>query len=219
MNVTKEQVDAGQALYTPKMLGFYDFLIIRLIVPYVWKSPIGSRLRLYNANITSNHLEVGVGSGFYLEKTVFPTGSPRLALMDLNPNCLEHTAKRMSQYNPETYRANILEPIELDIGKFDSIGLNAVIHCLPGTMDTKLVVFDHLKKLLNPKGVIFGSTILNIGVEKNWLTNWFMKKYNKRKIFTNLDDDLDTLEKGLKDRFSKTEIQVTGTVAIFRVEL
>jgi len=219
MNITKEQVEAGQAVYTPRMLGLYDFFILRVIVPYIWKCPIGHRLKLYNANISSNHLEVGVGSGFYLEKTIFPNNNPRLALMDLNPNCLSFTAARLSRYKPETYRANILEPIDLDIDKFDTIGLNAVIHCLPGTMETKLVVFDHLKKLLNPGGVIFGSTVLNIGVEKNSLTNWFMKYYNDRKIFSNLDDDLLTLERGLKERFSNTELEVIGTVAIFRAEL
>lgn len=216
MNVTREQVEAGQAVYTPKMLGLYDFLILRVIVPYIWKCPIGSRIRLYNANITSNHLEVGVGSGFYLENTIFPNNNPRLALMDLNPNCLKHTSNRLARYNPKSYRVNILEPIDLDIEKFDSIALNAVIHCLPGTMQSKIVVFDHLKKLLNPGGVIFGSTVLNIGVEKNWLTNWFMKLYNDRKIFTNLNDDLATLERGLNERFSNVELEVTGTVAIFR---
>ena len=219
MSVTREQVEAGQAVYTPKMLGFYDFLILRIIVPYIWKCPIGSRITLYNANITSNHLEVGVGSGFYLEHTIFPNNHPRLALMDLNPNCLKHTSERLSRYSPEVYRANILEPIELDIEKFDSIALNAVIHCLPGTMQSKLIVFDHLKKLLNPGGVIFGSTVLNIGVEKNWITNWFMKYYNDRQIFTNLNDDLATLEKGLSERFSQVELNVTGTVAIFKAVL
>lgn len=219
MSKLREDVEAGQAIYTPRMLGFYDFLILRIIVPYIWKSPIGSRLKLYNANISSNHLEVGVGSGFYLEKTIFPNSNPRLALMDLNPNCLNYTSARLSHYHPETYRANILEPIELDIDKFDTIGLNAVIHCLPGTMESKLVVFDHLKNLLNPGGVIFGSTILNIGVEKNWLTNWFMKRYNDRKVFTNLNDDLATLEQGINERFSNVEIEVIGTTAIFRAEL
>ncbi len=129
MNVTRQDIEAGQAVYTPKMLGFYDFLILRVIVPYIWKCPIGSRITLYNANITSNHLEVGVGSGFYLENTIFPNSHPRLALMDLNPNCLKYTSDRLSKYGPETYRVNILEPIDLDIDKFDSIALNAVIHC------------------------------------------------------------------------------------------
>lgn len=219
MNVTKEQVEAGQAAYTPGMLSIYNFLILRVIVPYIWKCPVDNVIKLYNNNITSNHLEIGVGSGYFLENCKFPSDNPRLALMDLNPNSLKFTARRVSRYKPEVYRANILEPIETDMEKFDSVAINAVIHCLPGTMSTKLVVFDHIKSLLNPGGVVFGSTILNIGVKQNWLTKRFMKNFNERKIFCNLKDDLSTLEEGLAKRFSKSEVRVIGTAALFRAEV
>ena len=219
MNVTREQVEAGQAVYTPRMLGFYDFLVLRVMVPYVWSCPVGNVLRMYNEHITSNHLEIGVGSGFFLDNSVFPADNPRLALMDLNPNSLKFTASRVARYKPELYRANILEPIETDIEKFDSIGINAVIHCLPGTMATKLVVFDNIKTLLNPGGVVFGSTILNIGVHQNWLTKKFMKRFNQTKVFCNLEDDLPTLREGLSERFSESEVNVIGTAALFTVRL
>ncbi|TDI92194.1 MAG: class I SAM-dependent methyltransferase [Candidatus Dadabacteria bacterium] len=219
MNVTKEQVEAGQAAYTPRMLSIYNFLILRVIVPYIWKCPIDNVIKLYNANISSNHLEIGVGSGYFLDNCKFPSDNPRLALMDLNPNSLKFTAEKVSRYKPEIYRGNILEPIETDMEKFDSIAINAVIHCLPGTMSTKLVVFDHINALLNPGGVVFGSTILNIGVKQNWLTKKFMKNFNNRRIFCNLEDDLSTLEEGLTERFSKSEVKVIGTVALFRAEV
>jgi len=219
MNVTKEQVEAGQAAYTPRMLSIYNFLILRVIVPYIWKCPIDNVIKLYNANISSNHLEIGVGSGYFLDNCKFPSDNPRLALMDLNPNSLKFTAEKVSRYKPEIYRGNILEPIETDMEKFDSIAINAVIHCLPGTMSTKLVVFDHINALLNPGGVVFGSTILNIGVKQNWLTKKFMKNFNNRRIFCNLEDDLSTLEEGLTERFSKSEVKVIGTAALFRAEV
>ena len=219
MNVTKEQVQAGQAAYTPRMLSIYNFLILRVIVPYIWECPIDNVIKLYNANISSNHLEIGVGSGYFLDNCKFPSDNPRLALMDLNPNSLKFTAEKVSRYKPEIYRGNILEPIETDMEKFDSIAINAVIHCLPGTMSTKLVVFDHINALLNPGGVVFGSTILNIGVKQNWLTKRFMKNFNERRIFCNLKDDLSTLEEGLTERFSKSEVKVIGTVALFRAEV
>ena len=219
MKVTKEQVEAGQAVYTPTMLKIYNFYILKIVVPYIWKCPIENVVKIYNQNISSNHLEIGVGSGYFLDNAKFPTENPRLALMDLNPNSLNHTAQKVSRYKPEIYRANILEPLEADIEKFDSVGINAVLHCLPGTMASKLVVFDHIKELLNPNAVVFGSTILNIGVEQNWLTKWFMKKFNRDKIFCNLEDDLDTLQKGLQDRFNETEIKVIGTAALFVAKL
>jgi len=219
MNVTKEQVEAGQAAYTPRMLGFYDFLILRVIVPYLWRCPIEHPLKMYSEHLSSNHLEIGVGSGYFLDNSNFPSDNPRLALMDLNPNSLQFTAARVSRYSPELYTANILEPIETDINKFDSVGINAVIHCLPGTMKSKMVVFDHIKTVLNPGGVVFGSTILNIGVKQNWLTRKFMKRFNDNKVFCNLEDDLETLKEGLKARFSNSEVKVIGTAALFKANV
>ena len=125
MNVTKEQVEAGQAAYTPRMLGVYNLLILRVIVPYIWECPIDNVIKLYNKNITSNHLEIGVGSGYFLDNCNFSSDNPRLALMDLNPNSLKFTAEKVSRYKPEIYRGNILEPIETDMEKFDSIAINA----------------------------------------------------------------------------------------------
>ncbi len=219
MNVTKEQVEAGQAAYTPGFLGFYDFLILRVIVPYIWRCPIEHPLKMYREYLSSNHLEIGVGSGYFLDNCNFPSDNPRLALMDLNPNSLKFTGERVSRYKPELYTTNILDPIKQNIEKFDSIAINAVIHCLPGTMQAKMVVFDNIKQLLNPGGVVFGSTILNLGVKQNWLTKKFMKRFNNNKVFCNLEDDLTTLKEGLNTRFSNSEVNVIGTAALFKANL
>lgn len=215
MNVTKEQVEAGQSVYTPRLLWFYDLLVIYFNMPFAWRCQASHILKMYNSHISSNHLDIGVGSGYYLDKCTFPTDKPRLALMDLNPNSLKFTAKRVSRYETELYRANILEPIDMDIEKFDSVGINFVLHCLPGTMETKLIVFDHIKTLLKPGGVVFGSTILNIKDKQNWLTKKLMKDFNDKKYFCNLEDGLPTLSEGLSERFPESEVNVIGSVALF----
>ena len=61
---------------------------------------------------------------------------------------------------PELYRANVLDPIGLEIPRFDSISTTYLLHCLPGTIKTKSAEFGHLKPLLNQGGVIFGATLL-----------------------------------------------------------
>jgi hypothetical protein len=63
--------------------------------------------------------------------------------MDLNPAPLEVAAQRLRRYRPNTHRANALEPFGLPPGAFDSVGLNWLLHCLPGDIATKSVVFDH----------------------------------------------------------------------------
>lgn len=75
------------------------------------------------AHVSANHLDVGVGTGWFLDKADFPSASPRLALMDLNENCLEAAAQRTSRYDPEVYVANVLEPIEVAVEPFDSVSL------------------------------------------------------------------------------------------------
>jgi hypothetical protein len=40
---------------------------------------------LYARHLSANHLEVGVGTGYFLEHGEFPESEPGLALLDLSP--------------------------------------------------------------------------------------------------------------------------------------
>jgi SAM-dependent methyltransferase len=215
MTLTAEQVEAGQAVYTRSLLRMYDLLVLGLSNRLIWRCPTHHLLRLYDSQVTNNHLDVGVGTGFFLDRCRFPTDRPRLALIDLNPNCLEATARRVARYQPEVYRANVLEPLALDIKKFDSIGLNYLLHCLPGTIESKAAVFDHLNALLNPGGVMFGATLLHEGVSRNWAARRLMAVYNRKGIFTNLHDDLNGLRQALARQFSRVTLEVIGCAALF----
>ncbi len=173
-------------------------------------------LELYNQHVTANHLDVGVGTGYFLDKCRFLSTTPRLALLDLNPNCLEMAAKRVARYSPEVYSGNVLDPIEIDAPKFDSIGILNVLHCLPGAIETKGIVFDHLKALLNPGGVVFGSTLLYGGVRRSLLATLVFNRVNRAGAMTNKEDDLEGLERSLEQRFAETSVSVIGCEALFR---
>ena len=157
------EVAAGQAIYTMPMLAAYDFVVHGVCSRLAWKCPTRRLLRHYDAHVTANHLDVGVGTGYFLDRCRFPSTSPRIALMDLNRNALDFTARRIARYRPVAYRRNLLQPISLDARKFDSVGLGYVLHCVPGSMASKAVAFDHLKAVMNPGGVLFGSTRPRIG--------------------------------------------------------
>jgi SAM-dependent methyltransferase len=215
MTITPAQIEAGQAVYTKALLRLYDLLVLGISNRLIWRCPTHHLLRLYDRHVTSNHLDVGVGTGFFLDRCRFPAGMPRLALVDLNPNCLEATARRVARYRPEVYRANVLEPLALDIKKFDSIGLNYLLHCLPGTIESKGAVFNHLNALLNPGGVIFGATLLHEGVSRNWAARRIMALYNRKGIFTNVHDGLDGLRQVLARQFSRVTVDVIGCAALF----
>ncbi len=58
--VTEKEKDAkpGQAIYTRPFLTLYD------------------------QYVSANHLDIGVGTGYFLDHCRFPAANPRLALMD-----------------------------------------------------------------------------------------------------------------------------------------
>jgi 2-polyprenyl-3-methyl-5-hydroxy-6-metoxy-1,4-benzoquinol methylase len=215
MNVTTAQVAAGQAVYTKRTLVFYDFVVLGVSNRFIWKAPTQRLEEHYNRHLTANHLDVGVGTGYFLDRCRFPSNTPRVALMDLNSDALEFAAQRIARYRPETHCRNVLEPISMDAGKFDSVGINYLLHCIPGSIESKAAAFDHLKALMNPNAVLFGSTLLQDGVPRSWFAKRLMAAYNKKGIFSNRSDDLDGLKRELSRRFREVSVEVVGCAALF----
>lgn len=107
--------------------------------------------------------------------------------------------------DPATYRVNVLAPIAFDAPKFDSVGLNYLLHCLPGAMRSKGVVLQHLRALTNPGGVVVGATLLHDRVRRNWLARQVMARNNAHGIFSNADDDLDGLRSVLAQHLARAD--------------
>ena len=217
MKPTTAQVEAGQAVYTRNLLSAYNLLVLCISNRYIWKCPSAHIESLYNAHVSANHLDVGVGTGYFLDRCRYSASHPRIALMDLNANSLAFASRRIERYSPETYRQNILEPLSPPLPQkpFDSIGINFLLHCLPGAIANKAVALDHLKPLMNPGARIFGSTIVQGGVPHSWLARKLMGLYNRKGIFANTEDDLHGLRAALTQRFDEVDIQVVGCVALF----
>src|SRR5262249_12590875 len=141
--------------------------------------------------------------------------APKIALFDLNPNSLAKSAKHLHRYNPSCYTGNALHRIDIGASDFDSISLNYLLHCLPGDLASKSIVFEHVKRLLTNGGVICGSTILGEGVPHNALAKQLLTIYNAKGIFSNLSDRQSDLEAGLKAHFDEHTIHIAGCVALF----
>ena len=215
MTITDKQVQAGQAVYSKSMLSLYDWLVLRFSNRLIWRCPSKHILALYDRHVTANHLDVGVGTGYFLDRCRFPTDRPRLGLMDLNRNCLNEAGSRVDRYQPEFYRANVLEPIAFEPACFDSMSMTYLLHCLPGTIQTKGAVFRHLKPFVNRGGVIFGATLLSDGVHRSWAAKRLMAFYNSKGIFTNDHDDLPGLRAMLSEHLTAVSVDVVGCAALF----
>ncbi|MBN1495652.1 MAG: class I SAM-dependent methyltransferase [Spirochaetes bacterium] len=216
---SSREAAAGSAIYSKLILSIYDPLVMLFENHLVWKCPTKKIISFYNHHISGNHLDVGVGTGYFLDKCRFPDTDPTVHLMDLNKNSLQVTAKRIKRYNPVIHHWNILETINLNLPRFDSICIGNILHCLPGDFTSKAIVFENLKKYMNNDGILFGLTILGKDVEAGLLYKLFNAMYNKLSIFTNLNDSYEDLEKVLQLHFHTYHLELVGSVALFSCKL
>lgn len=215
MALTPERMHAERTAYNKLLLPLYDFWVLWFSNRFVWQCPTGRLLQLYNDNASSNHLEAGVGTGYFLGNCRFAAMPSRLVIIDINRNCLSTSARRLARYSPVALQRDLLKPMAIPGPGFDSIGFNYVLHCLPGTMQAKASVFDRLKLLLRPGGVLFGATTLFGGIRKNMPARLLMALYNGIGIFANRGDSPGCLEKELTERFHDVRIEVAGCTALF----
>lgn len=213
--ITAQDIEAGQAVYSKLTLAGYDLWVLGISNRWIWQCPTPLILEHLDRHVTGNHLDVGVGSGYYLDRCQFPTQVPRVALMDMNASSLSVSQRKIRRYNPELYRRNILKPISFNERCFDSISMNYLLHCLPGNFAYKCIAIDHLLPLLNSGGTVIGSTILSSGVPVSGAARRLMDLYCRKKVFTNGEDSLQALEQALSARLSDVAVHTQGCVALF----
>lgn len=208
-------ISRAHAIYTPFMLSVYDVLVHGLSNRFAWRCPTRRLLDLYRAHLSADHLEAGVGTGFFVDHAR-RAAFDRLILLDINRHCLDRAGSRLAHFNPVLRQVNLLDPIEIDAAPFASVGLTYVLHCLPGSMSEKLVAVDHLRPLMGDDAVLFGATILGRGRAPNRAARALLDIYNAKGVFNNREDDLASLSEGLRERFPKVEVETHGLVALFR---
>ncbi|MEU9336277.1 class I SAM-dependent methyltransferase [Streptomyces sp. NPDC048290] len=224
---TQAQILTGTATYTRQVLSLYDILVLGIICRRVWRCDRAEMLAGYDRNIGERHLDLGPGTGFFLDRCHHRSARPRIALVDLNPVVLRKAAARLRRFEPLAYQRDVLSPFELgeegeragkdghEGEKYDSAGLNFLLHCLPGGMAHKARVFDHVRAHVVPGGRIFGSTVLTEGVPHSGRAYKMLDSLNEKGTFDNRDDSLSGLETELSSRFTDYRLTVRGSVALF----
>ncbi|UNS99096.1 class I SAM-dependent methyltransferase [Streptomyces tubbatahanensis] len=207
----------GQEVYSDRVLRIYDPLVLLATNSLVWRCPRREMLGLYRRYATSRHLEVGVGTGYFLDRCRFPGPvAPRLTLLDLNSHTLEYASRRLARLSPEVRRANVLEPLPVPDGSYDSAGLNMVLHCLPGSsLREKEPALAHVARAVRPGGTVFGSTILAHGVRQSRAARAVLRNHNERGILQNTGDSLEDLQTVLERNFEGVTVRTRGSFALF----
>lgn len=204
---------AGQKDYSSALLNLYDPLVLGPIARFVWRCPTGGLLERYQRHIRPNHLDVGPGTGYFLEHSGLPAGSA-VTILDPNRNVLRHVARRLRQFDVTAIEADVLKPLPA-AGPFDSAALHLVIHCLPGPMSRKAAAVANIAAKLAPSGVLFGASVLGSSGRHNWIAQRFLSSFNQQGAFSNLADS----EAGLRDilgaSFEHVELETIGSIALF----
>jgi ubiquinone/menaquinone biosynthesis C-methylase UbiE len=213
-----EDVEAGQAAYSPLVLSMYDWFVLGLSNRLIWRCPTPALRQLYDRNVAARHIDIGVGTGYFLDKAKWPVTNPSITLVDLNANSLNAASRRIRRYEPEVVTANALEPLPVS-KSFRSAGLCYLLHCMPGTIPEKAVVFDHLRPLLEPGARVFGATILLGAIPRSRTAQALMNLYNRKGIFSNAGDTVEDLDAALRARFNDINVEVKGVVALFEASV
>jgi SAM-dependent methyltransferase len=213
--VGKPEGALGARFYTRLGLSVYDAGVLLFNNHVVWRCPTSRILDLYDRHALGNHLDVGVGTGWYLDRCRFPASNPRIGLVDLNQNALDKAGRRLGRYEVETFHADVLQPVEAATEPFESVSLVYLLHCLPVPAEQKPQVISHLRGLLSPGATVFGATILGDSARHNPMGRLMMNALNRSGVFSNREDSREVLAAGLEDHLEQVELHQEGAVLLF----
>jgi SAM-dependent methyltransferase len=203
----------GQAGYTPLLLKIYDPWVLGFMARVTWRCPIPPGIERYRRLVGSRHLDVGPGTGYFLDKAG-PFEGTEITLLDPNPNVLRHASRRLAAVHPITVEADVMKPLPVE-GPFDSAALSFVLHCLRGPQSHKAVAIRNIADVLAPDGVLFGGTVLGLAERHTPQARAFLRFANWHGDFDNLGDTSEGLRQILEGSFETVEVEVVGSTANF----
>jgi SAM-dependent methyltransferase len=203
----------GQRSYNRFLLAIYDPWVLGFMSRAVWKSPIPPVVERYRRLMGRRHLDVGPGTGYFLERSE-PSEETEITLLDPNPNVLRKASRRLAARKPITVEADVMKPLPVE-GPFDSAALSYVLHCLRGPQPNKSVAIRHIADVLTADGVLFGGTVLGLQERHTPQARAVLKAFNRAGDFDNLGDTAEGLRRILEESFERVEVDVVGSTANF----
>ncbi|MCJ1264140.1 hypothetical protein MMC22_004011 [Lobaria immixta] len=206
----------GASVYNNFVLLVYDYLALRFMTFFVWRCSASSViLPFFRSHVRQNHLDIGVGTGWFLQHSHLPSDAS-ITLCDLNANCLEKTKSRLNRPDLDCIQHDILDPFPQEVGTFDSISLMHLLHCLPPPQARKGQVLAMLKSHLRPGGVLFGCTILGLNSgNQTWLSRRALQSANLKGHMGNLNDTEEGFVEVLRKNYNDVSTTIVGSTLLF----
>lgn len=212
--MTESNSKRGQAIYTPWSLKFYNLWVVNFSNRFIWRCPKHKIQALYDENVSAKHLDIGVGTAYFLKNCQWPK-DVKLSLMDVNTHSLNLANQKMKHLNPIRYQADIYKPQTFLKDLFQSISMSYLLHCLAGDMRAKTTAIRHAVDMLEPGGRLFGATIISDDSKHTVFSRKLMNFYNSKEIFSNEFDSERALRHALKGLLENLKIETHGCVALF----
>lgn len=203
----------GQRDFTPLTLRFYDPFVLSFSARWIWHCPVERLVEHYRWHIRPNHLDIGPGTGYFLRHSNLERGT-EVTILDPNMEVLRHAAKRLDGLDVTAVEADVLKPLPVR-GPFGSVGMNLVLHCLPGPMARKSAAIRNIATVLHREGLFFGSTVLGDEGNHGWAARRMLNLYNGRGSFDNRTDTEENVREVLDASFEHVEYEVIGSIALW----
>ena len=203
----------GQRGYNRFLLAIYDPWVLGFMTRAVWRVPVAPGVETYRRLLGRRHLDVGPGTGYFLDRASPPAGT-EITLLDPNPNVLAKASRRLAAMHPTTVEADVMKPLPVE-GRFDSAALSFVLHCLRGPQAHKAVAIRNIADVLEPDGVLFGGTVLGLQERHTPQARAVLRAFNRAGDFDNLGDTAEGLRRILEESFEEVEVEVVGSAAMF----
>lgn len=203
----------GQADYNRLVLSLYDPLVVGPVAKFVWRCPAERLVERYRKHVRPNHLDVGPGTGYFLDRSGLPDGSA-VTIVDPNTTVLTHAGRRLSRFDVTAVEADVLKPLPVR-GPFESAALHLVIHCLPGPEERKARAVDNVAAVLADGGTFFGASVLGMSGRHTRVGRAMLSLFNRHGSFDNLDDSEESLHRILMASFNHVQLDVIGSIAVF----
>ena len=202
-----------------KNIQIYDKLVNEINCEKVWGCSKKYIINNYNKNIDINHLEIGPGTGYFLKKQNLDVDLNKLTLVDINSKILNYSKNnlQLDYSNIDVLSHNLFSCKIPSNVTFNSVGINYVLHCVPGNLQTKL---DKLIcNLGNNKYNLFGASVICDPININLIAEYELEFLNMFGIFNNNYDTYEELNEYLINRKLNFSLKREGYVAIFNIKI
>lgn len=203
---------ARASIYNGLTLRVYDLAVLGLTNSLIWRCPTARLVDHYRNNVGASHLDIGPGTGYYLERV----DARSISLLDLNESSLAASAERIApQVEVRSLRQSFFDPLDSNL-HFDSIGLNFLMHCIPDRCKWNRLA--ELRAHLAPGGMIFGSTVVPDHEGANPAAILLNGIYNRLGVFGNSDDTTTDITNALHG-LCHVQVDRVGQVVMFSAQM